>query len=127
MGMSGMARELIAMPIVAAALLLSPPSAAAQQPPSRLGIDGHFEHGYGFVLHAVRWRSPAARIGLEPGDVIRAVEGRWLRTPQDLRRELLRNEGTPRLIVEDVRTGRLISRPIDLSGSPRRSSQYPGL
>jgi S1-C subfamily serine protease len=79
-----------------------------------LGIHGRFEHGYGQVVERVRWGSPAGRIGLEPGDVIRAIDGRWLRTEADYRRQLRRAEVSALLIVRDVRTGKLLRRPVQL-------------
>jgi S1-C subfamily serine protease len=100
-------------------LLVGSEIAAAQQPANvRLGVRGHFEQGYGMVIDSVRWRGAAARIGLEPGDVIRSINGRWLRTEADYRRQL-RAKSSVRLVVEDVRTGRLIARPIELNDSSR--------
>lgn len=79
-----------------------------------LGIHGRFEHGYGLVVERVGWGSPAGRIGLEPGDVIRAIDGRWLRTEADYRRQLRDSDGNLTVIIRDVRTGRLLSRPLPL-------------
>jgi S1-C subfamily serine protease len=78
-----------------------------------LGVKGHFDYGYGMVVDRVRWASPAGRIGLEPGDVIRAINGRWLRTENDFNRQLRDSDGLVQLVVEDVRTGRLISRAVN--------------
>ncbi len=80
----------------------------------RLGIQGHFEYGYGLVVERVRWGSPAGRLGLERGDVIRAVDNRWLRTEADLRRQLRDADATAQLTVRDVRTGRLLRRPVQV-------------
>ena len=97
------------------ALLLAATSAGAQDArPLRLGVQGRFEEGFGLVVERVRFRSPAGRLGLEAGDVIRAIDGRWLRTEADYRRQLREMEdGTP-LIIRDVRTGQLLRRPIEV-------------
>jgi S1-C subfamily serine protease len=81
---------------------------------SRLGIQGRFEEGYGLVVERVRFRSPAGQLGLEAGDVIRAIDGRWLRTEADYRRQLRNADLSAQLIIRDVRTGRLLLRPIDV-------------
>ena len=80
----------------------------------RLGIQGHFEYGYGLVVERVRWGSPASRLGLERGDVIRGVDNRWLRTEADLRRQLRDADAAAQLTVRDVRTGRLLRRPVQV-------------
>jgi S1-C subfamily serine protease len=79
-----------------------------------LGIHGRFEHGYGLVVERVGWGSPAGRIGLEPGDVIRAIDGRWLRTEADYRRQVREVDSSAQLIIRDVRTGRLLRRPVQV-------------
>jgi S1-C subfamily serine protease len=76
----------------------------------RLGFQGHFDYGYGMHVDHVFYGSPAFRMGLEPGDVIRAINGRWLATQNDYFRELSYSGGYVRLIVQDVRTGRLVTR-----------------
>lgn len=76
----------------------------------RLGFQGHFDHGIGMHVEHVYYGTPASRMGLEPGDVIRAINGRWLRTQNDYFRELSYSGGYVRLVVQDVRSGRLVSR-----------------
>jgi S1-C subfamily serine protease len=80
----------------------------------RLGIQGRFEEGYGLVVERVRFGSAAGRLGLESGDVIRAIDGRWLRTEVDYRRQLKDAEFNAQLIIRDVRTGRLLQRPVEV-------------
>jgi S1-C subfamily serine protease len=58
----------------------------------------------------VPFGTPASRIGLEAGDVIRAVNGRWLRSQDDYFHALAHSGGYVRLVVEDVRSGRLVTR-----------------
>ena len=95
--------------------LLAASSAGAQDTrPLRLGVQGRFEEGYGLVVERVRFRSPAGQLGLEPGDVIRAIDGRWLRTEVDYRRQLRDANFSAQLIIRDVRTGRLLSRPVEV-------------
>jgi S1-C subfamily serine protease len=81
---------------------------------SRLGIQGRFEEGYGLVVERVRFRSPAGQLGLKSGDVIRAIDGRWLRTEADYRRQLRDADFSAQLIIRDVRTGRLLLRPVEV-------------
>lgn len=88
--------------------------AYAQDVRAPLGIGGHFDYGYGLVVERVRKDSPAGRLGLEPGDVIRAIDGRWLRTEADYRRQLRRAEVSAQLIIRDVRTGKLLRRPVQV-------------
>jgi Trypsin-like serine proteases, typically periplasmic, contain C-terminal PDZ domain len=82
----------------------------------RLGIYGHFEFGYGMVVDSVVWGTPAARSGLESGDVIRAINGRWINSQSDYFRALAYSGGYARLLVQDVRTGALVSRTAYLDG-----------
>lgn len=127
MSWSDRLRKLTLTAVATTGLLIATEIAAGQQPPQqrRLGIRGHFEYGYGLVLDSVRWRSAAAGVGLEPGDVIRSIDGRWLRTDEGYGRALQRRGNNVRLIVEDVRTGRLISRSINLRSSPRDGDRHP--
>ena len=106
--------------------------ATGRQP--RLGIDGRFDEGFGLAVDRVRWGTPAARLGLEAGDVIRAINGHWLRTELDYWRQLRDSQGELRLVVVDVRTGRLISRTVyigpryaDFSSSPAAYGGDPNI
>jgi len=107
---------------ITALSVLSAALAHSQEDRSPLGIQGRFDHGYGLVVERVRRGSPAGRIGLEPGDVVRAIDGRWLRTEADYRRQLrsLSADGqrvarsSVQLIIRDVRTGRLLRRPVQI-------------
>jgi S1-C subfamily serine protease len=101
--------------IVSLSLLASATGAMGQDARrSRLGIQGRFEEGYGLVVERVRFRSPAGRVGLEPGDVIRAIDGRWLRTEVDYRRQLRDADYSAQLLIRDVRTGQLLQRPVEV-------------
>jgi len=94
---------------------------------SRLGIYGHFEWGLGMVVDSVAWGTPAAQIGLEPGDVIRAINGRWLHSDIDYFQALRYSGGYARIMVQDVRSGALISRTAFLGGDFYRGRTVAGL
>jgi S1-C subfamily serine protease len=86
----------------------------AQEPrPPKLGIWGRFEYGQGLVVERVERHSPAGRLGLEPGDVIRAIDARYLRTERDYWRQLRDADFRAQLIIRDVRTGKLLQRPVE--------------
>ena len=82
----------------------------------RLGIVGHFHFSHGMEVESVVYGSAAYRMGLEPGDNIRSINGRWLRTEADYFRALEHSHGYVRLLVEDVHTGALVSRSAYLGG-----------
>jgi S1-C subfamily serine protease len=83
----------------------------------QLGIYGHFEWSYGMVVDDVLWGTPASRMGLEPGDVILAVNGCTLRSEYDYFRALRYGGNYARLVIQDVRTGTVVSRTALLGGS----------
>jgi serine protease DegQ len=67
----------------------------------------NLETGNGVVIAEVYSGSPAARAGLEPGDVVTAIDGRQVRSEQDFRtKEGLFPIGQ-RLKVEFIRDGRI--------------------
>lgn len=80
----------------------------------RLGFYGHFEWGYGMIVDSVAWGTPARRMGLESGDLIVAVNGLWLRSQSDYYRALGYSGDHAQVTVQDVRTGRLITRTAHL-------------
>ena len=82
----------------------------------RLGIYGHFEWGLGMVVDSVVWGTPAARIGLEPGDVIRAIDGRPIRSEFDYFQALRYGGAYVRVSVQDVRSGAIVSRTAAMGG-----------
>jgi S1-C subfamily serine protease len=67
-------------------------------------------------VESVVYGSAAYRMGLEPGDHIRSINGRWLRTEADYFRALEHSHGHVRLLVEGVHTGVLVSRSAYLGG-----------
>jgi predicted metalloprotease with PDZ domain len=93
----------------------------------RLGIYGHMEWGLGMVVDSVVWGTPAWRIGLEPGDVIRAINGRWIRSEFDYFQGLRYSGGFARIVVQDVRTGALVSRTAFLGGEYSSGGTVAGL
>lgn len=89
----------------------------------RLGILGHFHRGHGMVVDSVVWGSPAERMGLEPGDIIRSINGRWLHSESDYFRALSYSDGYVQLLVEDVRSGALLPRTAFLGSTGYYSSR----
>jgi len=92
----------------------------------RLGIYGHFQWGLGMVVDSVVWGTPAARVGLEPGDVIRAINGRVIRSEWDYFQSLGSSGGYARLSVQDVRSGMIITRTAFLGGGDYYSGYSGG-
>ena len=86
----------------------------ASQP--RLGFQGHFAWGAGMVVDYVPWGTPAAQLGLEPGDTIRAVNGQWIQSQGHYLWLLQNSGGQVNLRIRDVRTGMLISRTAWIGG-----------
>jgi len=103
-------------------LLLRPDSGYAAP---RLGFDSYFD-GYAEVVTNVRWGSPAARIGLEPGDRVLAINGRRLRHEGQWYDEIRRavHEGHVTLAIRDWRTGRIAYRTHHLGGGPVITPKY---
>lgn len=90
------------------ALCLAYPAASqASQPPHR--YEGQFQvplrHPDGVRITTVAHRSPAARAGLERGDLILRVDGRRISEPEELHRALHRTGYTGTLTIRDARTG----------------------
>lgn len=93
------------------ALLIAPEPEWYDLP--RFGFSSYNIYGIGERVTGVRWGSLAARIGLERGDVILAMNGfpltyhgAW----NDSLREAMYNGGWVQLTIRDVRTGRLAVR-----------------
>jgi hypothetical protein len=83
-----------------------PPIAPPHQP--RLGLYGHMEYGRGMVVDYVPWGTPASRTGLEPGDTIVRINGRWIHSDYDYFAALRMSGHCCRLLVNDVRGRGLI-------------------
>lgn len=96
-------------------LLLRPDG--PQSPTPRLGIVGYVAYGQGLVVERVLPFTPAARAGLEPGDVILRVNDQRIRREGDLQRALRFSGGYVRLLVDDVRgNGVVWTRTVSLQG-----------
>ena len=93
----------------------------------RLGIYGHFQWGLGMVVDSVVWGTPAARVGLESGDVIRAINGRVIRSEWDYFQALGSSGGYARLSVQDVRSGVIVTRTAFLGGDYYSGGSVAGL
>jgi len=82
----------------------------------RLGLYGHMAYGRGMVVDSVPWGTPASRTGLEPGDVIVRINGRWIQSDHDYFQALRYCGGVCRLLVQDVRGRGLIPVTVYLGG-----------
>ena len=94
----------------------APPGGA---PPRRLGImvlPANFGDRPGLRVTAVTPGSPAGRGGLEPGDMILEADGAATRTLTDLTSQVARAVGKLRLLIRNVRNGRIETLDIDLGG-----------
>lgn len=78
--------------------------------PLDLGVAGYVDCRLGLVLECVPACSLAARLGLEPGDVILRINGRRIRCDADYTRGLADAArcGVLKLLVIDVRSGGLV-------------------
>jgi S1-C subfamily serine protease len=102
-------RKLLVAAFLAASLLalLSVPDAQAFIPAPNLR---------GARIQAVVPGSPAHRAGLEVGDVIVAIDGLPVNTVQDLNQIVGSSLGIVRIVLRDVRTGRVTTtyaRPVN--------------
>jgi serine protease Do len=86
--------------VVAAAL---PENAVEELALEKLGLRLAPGARGGFVVKEVRDGSGAARIGIEPGDLISHINGRALADPDALRRALLDLRGRDRALVMVLR------------------------
>lgn len=82
----------------------------------RLGLYGHMQYGHGMVVDSVPWGTPASRTGLEPGDVIVRINGRWIRSDHDYFQALRYCGGVCNLLVQDVRGRGMVSVTVYLNG-----------
>lgn len=78
-----------------------------------LGVQGRDVRD-GFRITEVYRHSPAARAGLEPGDVIHAVNGEPVRCEYDLLMLLRSSGGHADMLVHDVRRDRDVKIHVDL-------------
>ena len=78
-----------------------------QQPRPRLGFQGQLLNGYGMKIVSVNWGSAAQRAGLEAGDVITKINGRFIRSQWDydqaLQNAARHNFGQLKMKVRNVR------------------------
>ncbi|MDX1948185.1 MAG: PDZ domain-containing protein [Pirellulaceae bacterium] len=93
--------------------------------PVRLGFQGHFAWGQGMVVDFVPWGTPASQAGLEPGDVIRAINGQWIQSQAHYFWLLQNSGGQVNLRIRDWRTGMLVSRTVWINGPIAAYSAHP--
>jgi S1-C subfamily serine protease len=87
-----------------------------------LGVHGLENGGRGIAVYAVQPNSPAARLGLEQGDVILSINDNTIRTASGYAQALRNCLGAADLVFRDVRGGRVKSVTVELEnrgfGSP---------
>jgi S1-C subfamily serine protease len=98
-------------PVQAQATYVVPDPYVVPAAPYRLGFDGAFT-GYGMLVQRVHYGSIAQQIGLEPGDVILAINGRRIFSYHHYLNLLARSGGYVTLTVRDVRTGNRLYMPV---------------
>ncbi len=64
----------------------------------------------------VKANSPAAKVGLEVGDVLVSADGLDIETPDQLAEQVRKSSGTLKLTVRDIRSDKNIPVEVDLSG-----------
>jgi len=99
--MNTLAKLTLALGVIIVTAL--PASIQAYEPPHR----GFYSHHQGLRITSVGFRSPAAHAGLERGDVILEVDGRDVRTYDQLHDSLHQTGYRGVMTVRDVRTGRI--------------------
>ncbi|MBX6314658.1 MAG: PDZ domain-containing protein [Isosphaeraceae bacterium] len=91
------------------------PGGPGAPPPGRGRVLGVFTRPValpgraGLQITQVTPGSPAQRAGLEPGDIILEANGQPTRTPDELLRAIHEADGSLRLTIRDVRSGRLLT------------------
>jgi len=107
-----------AAPPPAPTLRFAPPTPHIAPPHHqyRLGLYGHMQYGHGMVVDSVPWGTPASRTGLEPGDVIVRINGRWIQSDHDYFQALRYCGGVCNLLVQDVRGRGMVSVTVYLNG-----------
>lgn len=85
----------------------------------RLGFLYRVIPGYGYEILSVSWGSPASRIGLEPGDVVRSINGyplTYYGAHHQAVAQAMNYGGWLSMRIRDVRTGYTVTRGTYLYG-----------
>lgn len=94
------------------------PNGGSDHPPLAggwwLGVSTQ-DYGHGPEVQFVSHGSPAARVGIEQGDIIHEVDGIRVATRWDLSQAIRYSDGYVRLLIEDVRTGQFVYRMVRLT------------
>ncbi len=72
----------------------------------------------GALINAVEPESPAAKAGLQPGDVITRIEGRDVRTPRDLAAGVAETRPGSAVTVALLRNGQTMERRVEIGTNP---------
>ena len=123
---TAMALALALVVLTASSALAAPPRprlAPMITPPGggypKLGFHYQVIPGYGYRILSVSWGTPAARIGLEPGDVVLTINGypmTYYGAHVEAVQEALYSGGWLSFTVRDVRTGHIVHRGTSLFG-----------
>jgi C-terminal processing protease CtpA/Prc len=73
----------------------------------------------GVVIQSVVENSPAANAGMQPGDIVTAVDGRPMSTPQQLREEIAARPDGQTIILDVVRSGQAIKAAVQVTKRPQ--------
>lgn len=106
---------------MATGVIAQPPAEPPQEPP-KLGYQYRFVPNVGYRVLAVGEGTPAAEMGLRPGDAIFSINGRPLShagADMPARREAAEGDGEVRLRVRRGDTGRLVTLSTVLPGAFR--------
>ncbi|HKS38905.1 MAG TPA: PDZ domain-containing protein [Verrucomicrobiae bacterium] len=72
----------------------------------------------GVVIQSVVENGPAANAGIQPGDIVTAVDGRPISTPQQLREEIAPRPDGQTVILDVVRSGQAIKAAVQVARRP---------
>lgn len=73
----------------------------------------------GVVIQSVVENGPAANAGLQPGDIVTAVDGQPMSTPQQLREEIAARPAGQTIILDIVRSGQAIKAAVQVTQRPQ--------
>jgi S1-C subfamily serine protease len=95
----------------------------------KLGFSSQHIDGLGEQVVSVSWTSPAARLGLQPGDIVLSMNGYVLNYRgawHDALYQAVTNGGYIQLAVRDARSGQIVYRETNL-GSNGGGNVQPGI
>ena len=85
------------------------PVALSSQGPTIRVVPGYGQSAFGQRINRLVPQSPAARAGLEPGDIIVTANGRSMQSRRSLTWAIQNSRGQMQMLVLDGRTGQLVN------------------